>query len=158
MADRVERPSLARVGRMVRSVRLERADAERLLATARVGRLATVTPDGGPHVIPICFALVPPGVAYSAIDAKPKRTTDLQRVRNVERNPRASLLADHYDDDWTQLWWVRADGTARVVADVAERARAIELLAGRYRQYAAEPPGGDVLALDIDRLSGWTFE
>jgi PPOX class probable F420-dependent enzyme len=137
-------------------VRLGRADAERLLASARVARLATVTPDGAPHLVPICFALAG-AVAYTAVDAKPKRTTDLQRVRNLQANPRASLLADHYEDDWSRLWWVRADGTARVVDLEPERSRAAELLADRYAPYRDDAPAGVVLALDIERLTGWRF-
>src|SRR5918998_706590 len=112
-------------------MRIDGAEVQRLLGAARVARLATVRPDGSPHVVPVCFAL-DGAVAYSAVDAKPKRTTDLQRIRNIIANPRATLLADHYGDDWSQLWWARADGTARLVDDAGERRRAVELLAGRY--------------------------
>jgi PPOX class probable F420-dependent enzyme len=135
-------------------MRIDAAEAQRLLAGARVARLATVRADGSPHVVPVCFAL-DGAVAYSAVDAKPKRTADLQRIRNIALNPHATLLADHYSDDWSQLWWARADGTARVVADDEERARAVELLAVRYEPYRRQPPDGDVLALDVERWSGW---
>jgi PPOX class probable F420-dependent enzyme len=133
------------------------ADAARaLFAGARVARLATVMPDGRPHLVPIAFA-VAGDVVYSAVDAKPKRTTALRRLENVRRDPRATLLADHYDDaDWDALWWVRADGSARVLgAEDPEGARALALLARRYEQYAAAPPAGPVLAVVVERWTGW---
>jgi PPOX class probable F420-dependent enzyme len=129
-------------------------EARALFATARVGRLATVGPDARPHLVPIVFAVAGDAV-YSAVDAKPKRTTALKRLANVERNPRVALLADHYDDaDWDALWWVRADGVARVI-EGADAERAIALLAGRYAQYRAAPPPGPVLAIAVERWSGW---
>ena len=131
-------------------------DARTRFATARVARLATAGADGRPHVVPVVFAL-DGDVLYSAVDAKPKRTTALKRLANVRANPRVALLADHYDDaDWTELWWVRADGTGRVLdpAD-PEAAVARARLAARYAQYAEAPPQGPVLAVDVERWSGW---
>jgi len=119
-----------------------------------VARLATVRPDGRPHLVPIVFAM-DGDVLYTAVDAKPKRTTDLQRLANIAAHPDVAVLADHYADDWTHLWWVRADGRARIVADHDE---AIALLAAKYRQYAAEPPPGPVLAIDVARWSGWAAQ
>jgi len=87
---------------------------------------------------------------------KPKRTTDLKRLRNIAANPRVSLLVDHYDEDWTRLWWVRVDGSARVIDDRAEADRAIDLLVDRYPQYRRVRPGGPVVAISIDRISGWS--
>jgi PPOX class probable F420-dependent enzyme len=130
-------------------------EARRLFATARVARLATVGADARPHLVPIVFALAG-DVVYSAVDAKPKRTTALKRLANVARNPRVALLADHYDDaDWTALWWVRADGVARVLEAGAEAERAVALLRERYEQYRADPPPGPVLAIAVERWSGW---
>lgn len=131
-------------------------EARGLFAQARVARLATVGASGRPHLVPIVFAL-DGDVVYSAVDAKPKRTTALRRLENVRRDPRVALLADHYDDaDWDALWWVRADGGARVVdAQEPEARRALELLAGRYAQYRAAPPRGPVLAVAVERWSGW---
>jgi PPOX class probable F420-dependent enzyme len=129
-------------------------EARRLFAAARVARLATVGPDARPHIVPIVFA-VDGDVVFSAVDAKPKRTTALKRLENVARNPRVALLADHYDDaDWDALWWVRADGTARVASE-PDAGRGIALLAERYAQYRAAPPGGPVLAIAVERWSGW---
>ena len=68
-------------------------------------------------------------------------------------DPRASLLADHYDDeDWTRLWWVRADGTARILDDAPA---AIDLLVQKYAQYRERRPAGPVIALDVQRIKGW---
>ena len=94
---------------------------------------------------------------YGAVDAKPKRSTALKRLANVAANPRVSLLVDHYDDgEWAALWWVRADGMARVLpADSTEGRRALGLLVARYRQYTENPPEGPVLAVDVTRWSAW---
>jgi len=131
-------------------------EARRLFAEARVARLATVDASGRPHLVPVVFAVSGDAVV-SAVDAKRKRTTALRRLDNVRRNPRVALLADHYDDsDWDALWWVRADGSARVLdAGTPEARRAIALLAERYRQYREAPPRGSVLAVDVERWSGW---
>jgi PPOX class probable F420-dependent enzyme len=130
--------------------------ARGLFAAARVARLATVGAEGRPHLVPIVFAIAG-DVVYSAVDAKPKRTTALRRLENVRRNPRVALLADHYDDsDWDALWWVRADGVARVLdGSDSEARRAIALLAARYAQYRERPPRGQVLAVSVERWSGW---
>jgi PPOX class probable F420-dependent enzyme len=131
-------------------------EARRLFAAARVARLATVGTAGRPHLVPIVFT-VAGDIVYSAVDAKPKRTTALRRLENVRRNPRVALLADHYDDsDWDALWWVRADGVARVLAGSdPEALRAIALLVTRYAQYRERPPRDQVLAVSVERWSGW---
>jgi PPOX class probable F420-dependent enzyme len=128
--------------------------ARRRFAAARVARLATVDAHTQPHLVPIVFALAGETI-YSVVDAKPKRTTELRRVQNVSANPRASVLVDHYDDaDWGALWWVRADGRARVLSlDEPEAGRALELLAQRYPQQRAIGP---VLAIDVERWTGWS--
>ena len=124
------------------------------LQSSRVARLATVGAGGTPHIVPITFALEGDTI-YFAVDAKPKRTNDLQRVRNIAANPAVSVLVDHYNDDWTSLWWVRADGTARVLAPGAETDRALAILAARYSQYRQAPPPGPVVAITIQRMTGW---
>jgi PPOX class probable F420-dependent enzyme len=133
-----------------------RDEARRQFAAARVARLATVGPDGRPHLVPITFVVVG-DIVYSAVDSKPKRTTALRRLANVRENPRVAVLVDQYDDDWSRLWWVRADGAGRVLdpAD-AEAGAAIGELARRYPRYRAERPAGPVLAIDVDRWSGWS--
>ena len=130
-------------------------EARRRFAAARVARLATADAGARPHLVPIVFAVAGDTV-YSAVDAKPKRTTRLRRLANVRENPAVALLADHYDEDWSVLWWVRAEGTGRVLApDEEEAARAVARLRARYRQYAERPPEGPVLAVDVARWSGW---
>ncbi|HWT26121.1 MAG TPA: TIGR03668 family PPOX class F420-dependent oxidoreductase [Solirubrobacteraceae bacterium] len=132
------------------------AARERFLR-ARVARLATAGADGRPHLVPVVFAVAGETV-YSAVDRKPKRTARLRRLANAAENPRVALLADHYDDaNWDALWWVRADGIARVLPPEADEAvRAVDLLAGRYAQYRTARPEGPVLAVDVERWSGWS--
>jgi len=131
--------------------------ARRRLTEARVGRLATAASDGQPHIVPVAFA-VEGDTLYFAVDAKPKRTRNLKRLRNIEANPAVSVLVDHYDDDWTRLWWVRADGTAHVVTVDAQARRATDMLVGKYAQYRTARPEGPVVAIHIDRVSGWSSD
>jgi PPOX class probable F420-dependent enzyme len=135
---------------------MEPESARALFATARVARLATVGEDGRPHLVPIVFAL-DGDLLYSAVDHKPKRTQRLHRLANIAANPRVSVLADHYEEDWTRLWWVRADGVARVVepGGGVEHERAVALLAARYEQYGGQPPAGAAIVAEIVRWSGW---
>jgi len=124
------------------------------VAAARVGHLATTRPDGRPHVVPCCFVLVGDFV-YSAVDAKPKSTLALQRLRNIAARPAASFVVDHYDEDWAQLWWIRLDGAARILESGDERAAAIEALTAKYQQYVAAPPPGAVVALAVKTWRAW---
>ncbi len=126
--------------------------------TARVGRMATVTPSNRPHVVPFVFVLVERGdarVAYWAVDHKPKRSADLKRIRNLEANPAVEFVIDGYEEDWERLWWVRCSGTARVVDDDVERRAALGALVDKYPQYRLDPPGGIVVAIDIATISSW---
>lgn len=122
--------------------------------SARIARLATVDADGQPHLVPLCFALVGDRIA-SVVDAKPKRTTDLRRLANIRAHPRVSVLADEYDEDWTRLWWVRADGAARVIDSGPEREKALAALTAKYPQYERQPPAGPVVEVSVDRWRGW---
>jgi PPOX class probable F420-dependent enzyme len=132
------------------------SEARERFATARVARLATVGEDGRPHLVPIVLALDGDRI-YHAVDAKPKGTTALRRLANIAAHPRVALLADEYDDDdWTRLWWVRADGSARVLEPGSDESRApIALLRDRYAQYRDAPPNGAVVAVDVERWTGW---
>jgi PPOX class probable F420-dependent enzyme len=136
---------------------VEEARARALLSGERVARFGTVAPGGQPHLVPVCFVLAG-AVIYHAVDHKPKATRRLARLANLAADPRATVLADHYKEDWSALWWVRADGRARVLEDVTTReaARALDLLAERYAQYREHRPAGPVIALDVERLTGWT--
>ncbi|MDQ6722602.1 MAG: TIGR03668 family PPOX class F420-dependent oxidoreductase [Candidatus Dormibacteraeota bacterium] len=124
------------------------------IAAARVAHLATTAADGRPHIVPICFAL-DEQTLYFAVDAKPKRTTNLKRLRNIAANPAVSILVDHYEDDWDKLWWVRLDGRARLVTEDAEVERALHQLAQRYAQYRKTIPTGPVVAVAIEGMVGW---
>lgn len=129
--------------------------ARERFATATHALLATADRDGAPHIVPIVFVLAGETI-YNAVDRKPKRTTALRRLANARENPRVAVLAEHYSDDWTQLWWVRAEGAARVIeATGAEAVAALELLTARYAPYREAPPPGPLLAIDVARWSGW---
>ncbi len=135
-------------------MQLEQADARRRLIGVDIARLATVRPGGGPHAVPICFGVID-DTLYSAIDEKPKSSSRLQRLANIEANRDASVLADHYDRDWTQLWWVRADGAARATVSERERQQAVVALRAKYDQYREHRLDGPILAVDVITWSGW---
>lgn len=124
------------------------------MAAARVATLATLTEEGAPHLVPFCFAL-DGDTLVSAVDHKPKRTTQLRRLANVAHDDRAAVLVDEYDERWDRLWWVRLDTSARVLPEGAEAERARSLLAAKYQQYRERPPTGPVLRLTIRRWSSW---
>jgi PPOX class probable F420-dependent enzyme len=137
---------------------MEIAEMRRRFTAARVARLATVRPDGRPHVVPVCFAIDGDRVV-SVVDDKPKRSAELARLANVRAQPAVSLLVDEYDDDWSHLWWVRVDGTAAVVDSGADHERAAALLATKYAQYAHyrdDRPPGAALVVTVERWSGWS--
>ena len=127
----------------------------RRMSKAMVARLATIGRDGRPHIVPITFAMGDDEL-YFAVDHKPKRTVNLQRLRNIEANPAVSVLVDHYENDWSMLWWVRMDGQARIVDAGQLRDQAIRLLCARYEQYRSVPPAGPVVAIAVERMSGWS--
>jgi PPOX class probable F420-dependent enzyme len=133
---------------------MDEPELRRRFASSPVARLATVRADGRPHIVPVVFALVE-NMIFTAVDAKPKRTTRLQRLANIEREPRCSLLVDHYEDDWSKLWWVRADGEAAEV-DPAEVGKGLSALVARHPQYRDIPPSGPLLSIRVSRWSGWS--
>ena len=131
--------------------------AVEMLRTARVGRLATADASGQPLVVPVCYVWDGARL-YSAVDAKPKRTRELRRLRNVAENPRVSLVVDVWDEDWSRLAWVVVEGTATVVTDRGERGRALEALVAKYAQYAVMElavTAGDVIAITPARVLAW---
>lgn len=136
-------------------MRLSPETARERFAAARIARLATANAQGVPHLVPMTFAMDGDVIVF-AVDHKPKATTDLRRLRNIAANPAVAFLADHYDEDWTHLWWVRADGFATVLTEAAERAEPVEWLRAKYEQYADHPPEGPVVRATITAWRGWT--
>jgi PPOX class probable F420-dependent enzyme len=139
--------------------RVDSAECRRRFAEADHCYLATVRPDGTPHLVPVVHHLAADDrgdlVAF-AVDAKPKRTTALQRLTNIRAEPRICLLADRYSADWDQLWWVRADAVAEIVdAGQPAAAEALARLAGKYVQYRGAPPAGPVVLATVRRWTGW---
>jgi PPOX class probable F420-dependent enzyme len=128
------------------------------LEQQRVAHLATADPSAVPHVVPICFACVDDAV-YMALDEKPKRGSDprtLRRVRNMLDNPPVAVVADVYNEDWSQLGFVLLHARARLVEDGTEHARALTALRQKYPQYrhmALEVH--PVIAMDIERVTRW---
>ncbi|MEV0637509.1 TIGR03668 family PPOX class F420-dependent oxidoreductase [Streptomyces sp. NPDC050619] len=143
---------------------MERDEARERFGEARIARLATIDPGGRPHLVPVVFARRGDDIV-TAVDQKPKRSQRLARLRNIAVHPAVSLLVDTYDEDWDSLWWVRADGGARIVPPDApgvpgeeareEHAAAVALLRQKYPQYRERPPEGPVIVVDVLRWSGW---
>jgi len=128
-----------------------------LVESARVARLATIAPDGRPHLVPVCFAWTEGRFAI-AIDEKPKRSGPLARVRNIERDPRVTLLVDHYDDDWTHLAWLRIDGKAAVLSRGDARPDILAALRARYQQYASmDIESRPLILITPSRIASWRF-
>jgi PPOX class probable F420-dependent enzyme len=135
-------------------VRLSAGEARGRFASVPVVRLGTADAAGRPHVVVATFA-VEGDTVYTAVDQKPKSGTNLKRLRNVAENPRVTMLADEYSEDWDRLWWARADGRAVVLTGEREMAGPLRLLASRYWQYREARPTGPVLAVTVERWSGW---
>ena len=135
-------------------MRLTEEEAQRRLAGARVARLATTGGDGQPHLVAVTFA-VDGDLIYTAVDHKPKKSPNLRRLRNIRENPKVALLADHYSEDWDELWWVRVDGWASVVEDERALQDPLDVLAERYEQYQLRRPAGPVIVIQVDRWKGW---
>ncbi|HEX3788317.1 MAG TPA: TIGR03668 family PPOX class F420-dependent oxidoreductase [Pseudonocardiaceae bacterium] len=136
-------------------MKLDETEARQRFAAARTARLATVDEHGRPHLVPIVFAVEGATVAF-AVDGKPKTTRDLRRLRNIAANPTVSLLVDHYAEDWTQLWWVRADGRATILTDEQAAERPLARLVAKYPQYQDTRPAGPVVLIGVDRWTGWS--
>ena len=137
-------------------MRLTPAEARARFARERVARLATVSAAGVPHLVPVTFAVLGERIVF-VVDDKPKSTTRLRRLDNIAAQPSVCLLADVYDEDWSRLWWARADGTATVLDPDADslNAEAIDALAARYPAYVERRPGGPVVSIDVTAWSGW---
>ncbi|HZU50167.1 MAG TPA: TIGR03668 family PPOX class F420-dependent oxidoreductase [Mycobacterium sp.] len=129
-------------------------DPKARFSDAPIARLATVTPGGMPHLVPVVFALRD-DIVYTAVDAKPKTTQRLRRLANIDNNPQVSMLVDHYVDDWTQLWWVRVDGVASVHDDGDALDMGYQLLRAKYAQYQSVSLDGPVIAIAVQRWVSW---
>lgn len=132
-------------------MRLSAAESRTRFAGARVARLATVSADGVPHIVPVTFAVLGERIVF-VVDDKPKSTTRLRRLDNIAARPSVCLLVDVYDDDWARLWWARADGSATVLTTDTE---AVDALAARYPAYVERRPGGPVVSIAVTTWRGW---
>lgn len=128
----------------------------------RVAHLATSDATGRPHVVPVCYAPLA-GRLYVPIDAKPKRgdPRTLKRLRNLQENPQAALLLDHYDEDWRRLRWLLIHAHVTILTQGQDRAAALITLERRYPQYAAmrlATLGLPVIALTPTAASRWSAD
>ncbi len=131
------------------------AQARERFGKARVARLATADAAGVPHLVPVTFALLGEVIVF-AVDSKPKRSTNLRRLRNIAVNPAVSFLVDGYDEDWARLWWVRADGRATILTEPGEWAGPLDLLCAKYPQYREHRPAGPVVRTEVGRWRNWS--
>lgn len=118
------------------------------------GVLGTVDPDRGTHLVPVVFALSGGELAVPIDTVKPKKAKRLRRISNLRSDARASLVVDHRSDDWTELWWVRADLGFLGTTDDADGW--LSRLANRYPQYREEGTVDSLLVFTIRSLSGWS--
>jgi PPOX class probable F420-dependent enzyme len=131
-------------------------ELRRRVETAPVARLATIRRDGSPRLVPVTFAQLGELLCFAVDEVKPKRDTRLARLADIARDPRVGLIVDHYDADWSALWWVRIDGDA-VTHDTGElREHALDALAAKYPPYRAARPAGPVVVITPRRWSGWS--
>ena len=122
-----------------------------------MARLGTVAKDGPPHLVPICF-LLQGDILWSAIDQKPKRGVRLRRLQNLEQDPHVSILIDSYEEDWSRLWWIRLEGTARIIDGQEKEGKlGLQLLSGKYPQYRQNPPPGPLIRAEIERWTVWEW-
>jgi PPOX class probable F420-dependent enzyme len=132
---------------------VDEAEARHRFAAGRVARLATVARDGRPRVVPCCFVIAG-DVVYSAVDEKPKTSSDLARLNDMAVHPDVTLVVDHYTEDWDEVWWARVRGRARM-ASGDEEAIAVELLRRKYPQYQ-DHQLARVVAVDVTEVRGWS--
>jgi len=136
-------------------MRLDAAEARERFRRSRVLRLATVSRAGQPHVVPCTFVIDGADRIAIGIDNKPKSSANLRRLENIAENPRVSLIADHYADDWDRLWWARADGIAAIERSGPDYAAHWGQLREKYAQYAGQVLDGPVIAVQVESWSGW---
>jgi PPOX class probable F420-dependent enzyme len=129
-------------------------DVRAFIERQRVARLASNDDRGAPHAVPIVFAWAG-DACYSVIDEKPKRTRELRRLRNIEADPRVTLLFDEYAEDWSRLGWVMLRALVEVVEDENERSRALDALRAKYPQYASMVLDGPLLRFTPERETHW---
>ena len=134
--------------------------ARQFLESHAVGHLATASADGAPHVVPVCYALDDDAL-YFVADLKPKRqpASQLRRLQNLRTNPRAAVVVDDYDDDWTRLAWVMVRGTTQFVSERTAHAQALTRLRARYARYRSmpidDPQAHPIIRIHPTHVTAW---
>lgn len=124
-----------------------------LIEASRVAVLATIRPDGAPRMVPVVYGVTDDRHIVTSVDQKPKSTRRLKRLEDIGRDPRVTLLWQHYCEEWAELWWVRIDGEARVFEQPS--AAMVDALEPRYHQYHVVPPRGPWIDITPLRIVGW---
>lgn len=130
---------------------------QRFLATQRVAHFASADAHGQPHVVPVCYCVLGNSI-YFSIDEKPKQANarGLKRLRNIEQNPKVSLVIDRYDENWSRLAWIMLRGCAEVLEGGTEHALAQQTLSRRYPQYRnMQLSALPVVATRIKHVAAW---
>lgn len=131
---------------------MDRARALARFSEASIARLATIRPDSRPHLVPVVFVVLDERI-WSPIDHKPKTTDRLTRLSNIDANENVSILVDHFDRDWNELWWVRIDGRACSVPVLP--APIVEALESKYPIYRSNPLIKGGIRIDIETIKWW---
>ena len=148
-------PDLRETGHPIAMPSMGTDDARRSLTSARVATLATARASGEIDLVPITFAVYG-NQLVSVVDHKPKTTLHLRRLKNIMNNPRVTVLAHSYDEEWDRLWWVRVRGTGRIVTSGRQHHDAIRSMVAKYPQLVDPPPTGSVIIVEIDEWLGWS--
>jgi PPOX class probable F420-dependent enzyme len=132
-------------------VRLGGDEAWERVTASDHGVLGTVHPERGVDLVPVVYTVADHTIVIPVDTVKPKETTRLQRLENIAQDPRCTLLVDHYDDDWSRLWWVRVSGVGREAS-----ADAIwPVVRGRFPAYAEEASVATGIVLTPVEVTGW---
>ena len=136
-------------------MRLAESEAWQRVADAEHGVLGTIHPERGIDLVPVVYAIDEEHTIFVPVDTvKPKATIRLQRIANIRSDPRCTLLVEHYDPDWSRLWWVRinGDGNEALVEDLEQF---LPLLADRFPPYADPTSIAAGIVIRPLDITGW---
>jgi hypothetical protein len=138
-------------------MKLTEDEALQRLTSHDHGVLCTLHAERGIDAVPVVYATDSAGFLGVPVDlVKQKSSLRLQRETNLEADGRATLLAEYWNrDDWSKLWWVRAE-LRWLGDDVGDQQASLgNALAHKYPQYRHQP-FAKVLVFTIVGVSGWS--